>query len=125
MREFKTFIDKDVLLEQINGKISNLMVMKGMYSGNPDMIKQSNIAIQLLQDLIEAITNFPSEGMITIGVGEWVPGDGSEYDYDTIRNKDSLYCSHCGSEAFFDSEEGYQRFDYCPNCGSKMNLRGY
>lgn len=121
MREFKTFIDKDVLLEHINRKISNLIIARG-YSENPDMIKQSNISIQLLQDLIETITNFPSEGMMTIGVGEWVPGDGSEYDYDTIRNKDSLYCSHCGSEAFFDSEDGYQRFDYYPNCGSKMNL---
>lgn len=41
--------------------------------------------------------------------GEWIEG---EY---------YPYCSCCGNACYEDTEWGFQKFDYCPNCGAKMN----
>lgn len=41
--------------------------------------------------------------------GEWIEGESYPY------------CSCCGNACFEDTEWGFQKFDYCPNCGAKMN----
>lgn len=39
-----------------------------------------------------------------------------------INCNDILMCNACGNEAYFDLDEGtYVLFDYCPNCGAKMD----
>lgn len=37
-----------------------------------------------------------------------------------IKGDRAIYCSHCGGCAYEDSDWGFQEFDYCPNCGAKM-----
>lgn len=33
-----------------------------------------------------------------------------------------IICSHCNHEAYWDSNDGQQLFDYCPYCGYKMRI---
>ena len=43
-------------------------------------------------------------------------------DYDTHRgwwDKNRFYCSHC------EDWNGYGEFDFCPNCGAKMDEYDY
>lgn len=39
----------------------------------------------------------------------WVKGDHGFY-----------YCSNCGHEAYWDTDYGQQKFNYCPYCGARM-----
>ncbi len=32
----------------------------------------------------------------------------------------AYYCSNCEEEAYWDTDYGQQLFDFCPNCGAKM-----
>lgn len=41
--------------------------------------------------------------------GEWIEG------------KAYPYCSCCENACYEDTELGFQKFDYCPHCGAKMN----
>ena len=34
---------------------------------------------------------------------------------------DAYYCSNCEGEAYWDTDYGQQLFNYCPNCGAKMD----
>lgn len=44
--------------------------------------------------------------------GEWV---------EDICYEEVIICNACGNEAYFDLDKGtYINFDYCPNCGAKM-----
>ena len=52
--------------------------------------------------------------------GEWVQGNDLPKDIKFIPLSSGLYCSNCLSEAYWDSDYGHQKFDYCPNCGAKM-----
>jgi hypothetical protein len=33
---------------------------------------------------------------------------------------DAYYCSNCENDAYWDTDYGQQLFDFCPNCGAKM-----
>lgn len=38
-----------------------------------------------------------------------------------VRNDSGIYfCEFCKNEAYWDTENGQQTFEYCPYCGSKM-----
>lgn len=41
--------------------------------------------------------------------GEWIEGESYPY------------CSCCENACYEDTEWGFQKFDYCPHCGAKMN----
>jgi hypothetical protein len=43
--------------------------------------------------------------------GKWIVID-DQYELDTCK------CSECGVVEYFN--QGWKRFDYCPNCGAKM-----
>ena len=36
------------------------------------------------------------------------------------RNIEMIVCSECGEEFSYDAETGVSHYDYCPNCGAKM-----
>ena len=40
--------------------------------------------------------------------GEWITVDGF------------IHCSNCNHQAYWDTDYGQQRFDYCPYCGARM-----
>ena len=66
-----------------------------------------------------------AEGLYNTGYhkqseGEWVQGNDLPKDIKFIPLSSGLYCSNCLSEAYWDSDYGQQKFDYCPNCGAKM-----
>ena len=54
--------------------------------------------------------------------GKWISG---AYIQDTEVKRYSaglMYCSVCKHEAYSDTDYGEQLFDYCPYCGSRMQV---
>ena len=54
--------------------------------------------------------------------GKWISG---AYIKDTEVKRYSaglMYCSVCKHEAYSDTDYGEQLFDYCPYCGSRMQV---
>ena len=44
-----------------------------------------------------------------------------KYGYNSDAGLLCYYCSACGKEAYWDTDYGQQRFDFCPMCGAKMD----
>ena len=69
---------------------------------------------------VQDIDDTPTIEAEPVKHGRWVTG--SEL---TINRKNIvtpfLYCSVCGEEAYWDTGYGQQKFNYCPNCGAKMD----
>ena len=62
--------------------------------------------------ILEAILEAPTADVEPVKHGEWVNND----------NEWKFYkCSICGNEAYWDTDYGQQLFDYCSNCGAKMD----
>lgn len=43
------------------------------------------------------------------------------WEKDEKRNSFEKFCSICKHEAYWDTDYGQQLFDYCPNCGARMD----
>ena len=52
--------------------------------------------------------------------GKWIKGIDVPGRNPYLHLSDALYCSVCHNEAYWDTDYGQQIFDYCPNCGAKM-----
>ena len=91
------YIDKEPIVE---------FITKGL--NNPDKLKAFGYdAIEILTEIEYAPTADVAE--VRHGYWKYVDGDLGYSD---------LECSECGAiTAFFDDE----RFNYCPNCGAKMD----
>ena len=64
---------------------------------------------------LEAILNeCPAADVQEVRHGRWITLD-DEYI-------DECKCSSCGVLEYFN--KGWKRFNYCPNCGSRMDLEG-
>lgn len=55
--------------------------------------------------------------------GRWIKGSETKM---IKKNRylilaDAMYCSECENEAYWDTDYGQQLFDYCPNCGARMD----
>lgn len=54
-------------------------------------------------------------------LAKWVKGEDLTEQKGIIYGHDTLYCSCCLHEAYWDSDYDQQEFDYCHNCGAKMD----
>ena len=52
--------------------------------------------------------------------GKWESGITGIKPHVTAVN-DIRHCPECKCEAYFDTEYGTQLFDFCPNCGARMD----
>ena len=75
----------------------------------------------LYQDTLKHISDMSAAGVAPVRRGRWTVGkDMPEYPR-VPYHFDVLYCSECKAEAYWDTDYGQQAFDYCPNCGAKMD----
>lgn len=72
------------------------------------------------RDLIKHIQFAPTIEAEPVMHGRWVTGDKLN-THRKLLVTHFLYCSECGEEAYWDTDYGQQKFDYCPNCGTKMD----
>lgn len=70
-----------------------------------DYFRYHNKNLTGTQDLVL----YELEDALEKAEGEWIEGESYPY------------CSCCESACYEDTEWGFQKFDYCPNCGAKMN----
>lgn len=92
------FIDADVFLKSVKQKAYP-------QSG---IINESERKISLF-GIMEILTAMPTEDVVEVVHGKWVLNDDQVYE-----------CKDCGYVPSFD---GYTYFNYCPNCGAKMDLQ--
>lgn len=86
---------------------------------NADLDKHDDecepLTLLIMQRFIKYVEDFPTADVQPIRRGRW-------YGIPDGLNDDIMCCSECKHQAYWDSEEGQQLFDYCPYCGSKMDL---
>ena len=69
--------------------------------------------IAALRKAANAISIMPAADVQLVRRGRW----------EEIADMDINVCSECADQAYWDAEYGQQLFDYCPNCGAKMDLK--
>ncbi len=67
-----------------------------------------------------------ADDVVEVRRGKWIDGldvpkeERERHPYVYLHGE--KHCSVCFKEAYFDTDYGQQLFDYCPNCGAKMDL---
>lgn len=77
----------------------------------------------MLQEMLEKLEAIPAADVAEVRPGRW------ECVYDDSTGETDITCSHCkntrtvnGCFVSTDGKPCYFEDDYCPSCGSKMNL---
>ena len=68
--------------------------------------------------MIEELEKCPTVDAVEVVHGEW---DTIEDDYTGLI---ALQCSVCNQEYWFEDEPPLKIYNYCPNCGAKMDGDG-
>lgn len=94
------YIDRERLLRRFN--IDDMMNVNG--------------TLISMNDARDTISNFPAADVAPVAHGHWLTWE-EKFPDKSPRKKNNLgtFCTICGNHA--DSQ-----FDYCPNCGAKMDL---
>lgn len=72
-----------------------------------------------------ALQEYQKADAVEVKRGEWIDGldvpkeERERHPYVYLHGE--KHCSVCFKEAYFDTDYGQQLFDYCPNCGAKMD----
>jgi hypothetical protein len=93
------------------------------------LLKNTNTGMNVIE-MMQAIKDAPVIAVPNIDSapvvhGEWIDGldipkeERERHPYVYLHGE--KYCSACYKEAYFDTDYGQQFFDYCPNCGAKMD----
>ena len=85
-----------------------------------DAMKQAHdqfnfVAAQLLAIVKQSVQEQPTIKAAPVRNGTW------KYGYNPDVGILCYFCSACGKEAYWDTDYGQQRFDFCPNCGARMD----
>ena len=102
------YIERGALLEEINEKISNI----AFTSPYQREIKAIVVGMERARDSVE---NAPAADVVPAVHGRWeIKTDNYDCEY--------AMCSVCGEE-FYDANEDTIdiTFNYCPNCGARMD----
>ena len=67
---------------------------------------------------ISEIDKLPTVDAVEVAHGEWTT---IEDDYCGLT---SMQCSECNQEYWFEDEPPIKIYNYCPNCGAKMDGEG-
>ena len=62
----------------------------------------------------EFLITAPTIDAAPVKHGSW------KYGYNPDVGILCYFCSACGKEAYWDTDYGQQRFDFCPKCGADM-----
>lgn len=76
-------------------------------------------AVQKYADCIEAI---PAADVVEVRHGRWI-GFPDCLKFSSAYSDDHIVCSIC-EECFSILDNDTERFDFCPNCGAKMEVDG-
>lgn len=76
-----------------------------------------------INDFEEKLKSMPTVDAVPVRHGRWIKGSETKM---IKKNRylilaDAMYCSECENEAYWDTDYGQQLFDYCPNCGARMD----
>lgn len=73
-----------------------------------------------MQNIREVIDSVPAADVEPVRHGAWERTD------DDWNSLSTFQCSVCGEEWCFEIDEDLQQlnYNYCPNCGAKMDLEG-
>ena len=102
MANKKRLIDANVLVEGLE-----------LLAKYEDSFRQT-----VILGVVRTVKNTPTVDAVEVVHGEWST---IEDDYCGLT---ALQCSECNQEYWFEDEPPIKIYNYCPNCGAKMDLEG-
>lgn len=104
------YIERAALEKGLNIRLSALREQYGYYDHYTDGF----------DECVDRVENFPAADVAPVKHGKWI-----EKQLDNFR-KYQVTCSNCGWVGIenYDSYNDPSDFNYCPNCGAKMDLEG-
>lgn len=72
-----------------------------------------------IESVLEYAENLPSADVSPVVHGRW---EAMHYEGGILDGTNFDKCSVCGYERIIDDEKLKTAFNYCPNCGAKMDL---
>ena len=91
-----------------------------------DYIKRDkSLLIWLSNSAYEQVQKVPAADVVEVRHGKWIDGldvpkkERERHPYVYLHGE--KHCSVCYKEAYYDTDYGQQLFDYCPNCGARMD----
>lgn len=104
------YIEREALAEFLKGEMQQCEAELAESNGEDDRYEQA-VESRML-GLVEAwrkVTNTAAADVVAVRHGVWQEKGGD------------IFCSVCGID---NDAHGVERFNYCPNCGAKMDGKG-
>lgn len=107
-------------------KLRNKVISVGRFFKSLEKTEETKALRKTITCIVNRIDKIPAEDVAPVKHGEWL--DNTEYLTETEFNYDGFYydsdyicCSTCNSN-FNKIDNCTETFNYCPNCGAKMDL---
>ena len=81
--------------------------------------KFSEISRIPLCELVDIMVGIPAADVETVRHGQWIA---MHYEGGILDGTDVDKCSKCGAERVIEEPKYKTKYNYCPNCGAKMNM---
>lgn len=107
----KRLIDANALLEV--GRARKIIEVIGNWQELPGCAKSACVRLDTAHK--KMILDAPTVDAVEVVHGEWTT---IEDDYCGLT---SLQCSECNQEYWFEDDPPRKIYNYCPNCGAKMD----
>ena len=119
MANEKRLIDADALVDALTG-----ITFSGWGKDVPYLNQWWNMAVKIKDNFIKAINNAPTVDAVEVVHGRWILL--AEFCNGSVCTQ----CSVCGEEYTYKKGKfefinaHYAEYNYCPNCGAKMDGDG-
>lgn len=108
------YIDRDELLKELKEHHDNIMT-------HPDIEKATKWREAICYNrTLEVLKEAPTADVVEVKHGEWEAG---HYEGGIFDGTNFEKCSVCQFERLFEDVNFKTTYNYCPNCGAKMDLK--
>ena len=99
-----------IVMRIVDSEMLKIIMENGKITIDDEIMNCHNLH-EILVYLLKKVEDFLNEAIDGLPEhrAEWEKGDNGFY-----------YCSGCRHEAYWDTDYGQQKFDYCPYCGARM-----
>lgn len=103
----KEYIEREALIEKLETLLSDLrfIVKYEKQHGSVSDVEKSKAKFETMKGVISLVKSQPTADVQEVRHGKW------------IKSKNERKCSLCGYFYFTNTKS----FNYCPNCGAKMD----
>ena len=106
------YIDVDVFIKSFREALPGLKAQV-----DPDLTPKAYAYLRGGEAIIEDLTKFPAADVAPVVHGRWEKSEDDYYSLNLVK------CSVCHEEWCFEIDDDVKdlNYNYCPNCGAKMD----